>query len=223
VITSMGTNDRVRIVAAGDTHLYHNDFAVPDGDIFVHVGDMCRGGEFHELRTNAEWITSLPHRHKVIVAGNHDWPFVHQETEARALFQEATYLQDAGVTIAGLRVYGSPWQPRFLDWAFNLPRSGKELVQVWSWIPEGLDVLITHGPPKGYGDLCCNGDHVGCEHLLRRVRVVKPRLHLFGHIRDAGGMWQEDRTTFLNVTTSECTRSATVIDFNPVTGEVSVQ
>ena len=63
----------MRIVAVADTHLFHDEtYEVPDGDVFVHAGDMCRRGDLDELREAAAWIHSLPHRHKVIVAGNHD-------------------------------------------------------------------------------------------------------------------------------------------------------
>src|SRR5512144_1120659 len=52
---------RVRLVAVADTHLFHDELTVPDGDVFVHAGDMCRGGDLDELRENAAWIAALPH------------------------------------------------------------------------------------------------------------------------------------------------------------------
>src|ERR1043165_6468045 len=108
---------------------------------------MCRGGDLVELRAAAEWIASLPHRHKVIVAGNHDWAFAREPAAARALVGDAAiYLEDAGATIEGRQLWGSPWQPAFHDWAFNLPR-GEALATVWRKIPPGLDILVTHGPP----------------------------------------------------------------------------
>jgi len=208
------TSNSIRIVAVADTHLYHKRLVVPPGDIFVHAGDMCGNGPYHELRVAAEWIMSLPHRHKVIIAGNHDWAFVNHAKEARELFKDATYLQDSETTIEGLRFYGAPWQPRFFDWAFNLER-GKQLAYVWRKIPLGIDVLITHGPPAGFGDICFDGRRAGCEDLLERVKVVKPRLHLYGHIHDDGGAWITPQTSFVNVTTSECRRAPTVIDYEP--------
>lgn len=142
----------MRIVAVADTHLFHAELVVPDGDVFVHAGDMCRGGDLDELEQTAEWIAGLPHRHKVIVAGNHDWAFVHERAPARSLFATMHYLEDSEITLDGMRFYGSPWQPEFHDWAFNLPR-GEPLAAVWRRIPRGIDVLITHGPPAGIGDL----------------------------------------------------------------------
>jgi hypothetical protein len=51
------------------------------------------------------------------------------------------------VIIEGVKIYGSPWLPSYHDWAFNLERGGEVLKQKWEQIPNGTDVLITHGPP----------------------------------------------------------------------------
>lgn len=205
----------MRIVAVSDTHLFHDELVVPDGDVFVHAGDLCRAGDLEELAIAAAWIRSLPHPIKIVIAGNHDWAFVEAPEEARhTLGDEIIYLQDAGIVAAGLRVWGSPWQPAYNDWAFNLPR-GKALADVWAKIPEGLDLLVTHAPPLGIGDRSISGDQrLGCRDLHERVRVVRPRLHLFGHIHDDGGAWTQDGTTFVNCTTWECERPPTIIDLD---------
>lgn len=204
----------MRIVAVADTHLFHRELDVPDGDVFVHAGDMCRGGDLDELRDAADWIAGLPHRHKVIVAGNHDWAFVHEPAAARSAIAGMIYLQDAEATIDGVRFYGSPWQPEFNSWAFNLPR-GPDLAAVWAAIPAGVDVLITHSPPAGIGDRTAVEERTGCADLRARVAVVKPRLHLFGHIHEDGGLWTIGGTVFSNVTTWECERGPTVVDIDP--------
>lgn len=205
----------MRIVALADTHLFTEKMAVPEGDVLVHAGDMCRRGDLDELNEAAAWIHSLPHRHKVIVAGNHDRLFAENPLLARELFRGTFYLQDDEVTIDGLRFYGSPWQPEFRDWAFNLPR-GPALARVWSKIPHGIDVLVTHGPPGGIGDQGGYGlERLGCEDLRARVAEVAPRVHLFGHIHRDGGAWQHGPTLHANVTAWECTRAATVIDIDP--------
>ncbi len=210
----------MRIVAVADTHtLEKNLGALPDGDVFVHAGDMLWGGTLEELERVAKWIRGLPHRHKVVIAGNHDWCFVNEPAAARALLGDVIYLQDSGVTLHGLRLWGSPWQPVFHDWAFNLPR-GAAIAERWACIPDGVDVLITHGPPLGFGDRVHDEARVGCEDLLDRVRQVQPRLHLFGHIHQDGGSWREGATCFANVTAWECERSATVLDIDPSSREV---
>jgi Icc-related predicted phosphoesterase len=209
----------MRIVAVADTHLFHDPrYRVPDGDVFVHAGDLCRRGDLDELAVAARWIAALPHRHKVIVAGNHDWAFARpdQAESARRLLGDAAYLEDSGVELDGVRFWGSPWQPAFNDWAFNLPR-GAALQAVWARIPVGLDVLITHGPPAGVGDHMGweDGERAGGDELRARVSVVAPRLHLFGHIHQDGGLWRHGATVHANVTAWECTRAPTVIDLDP--------
>lgn len=205
----------MRIVAVADTHLFTSDLVVPAGDVFVHAGDMCRAGTFEELAEAAKWLSSLRHRYKVIVAGNHDCVLEQEPDVAREILTGFIYLEDSEVTLEGLRFYGSPWQPEFNDWAFNLPR-GEALANKWRQIPSGLDVLITHGPPAGIGDLAGNGmaGRAGCADLRTRVAEVAPRLHLFGHIHQDGGLWRDDHTTYVNVTTWECERAPTVIDID---------
>ena len=212
----------IRLVAVADTHMFHDELVVPDGDVFIHAGDLCRAGDLEELAVAAAWIRSLPHRTKIVVAGNHDWAFHDSADEARrTLGDPIIYLQDEGIVAAGLTVWGSPWQPEYNGWAFNLPR-GKALADVWAKIPERLDVLITHGPPQGIGDRSISGDErLGCRDLRERVRVARPKVHLFGHIHDDGGAWSQDGTTFVNCTTWECERAPTVIDLDGDTVAVS--
>ena len=221
----------MRLVAVADTHLYHDELTIPDGDVFIHAGDLCRAGTLAELDAAAGWLRSLPHRFKIFVAGNHDWAFQrHPEAARRLLGPDVIYLEDAGVLVEGVRFWGSPWQPAFNDWAFNLPR-GRELAEKWALIPEGperLDVLITHGPPEGIGDRTSYGRvRAGCADLRARVLAVRPRLHLFGHIHEDGGAWEVEGTTFVNCTTWECERAPTVIDVSPApvsaTGSIQVQ
>jgi len=90
------------------------------------------------------------------------------------------------VEIEGVRFWGSPWQPWFFDWAFNLER-GEEIRAKWELIPDDTEVLITHGPPQGHGDMTSRGEGAGCADLLARIRQVKPRYHLFGHIHEGYG------------------------------------
>ena len=184
-------------VAISDTHGYHDRLEVPDGDVLIHGGDLTKHGRLEDVEAFDRWLAGLPHRHKIVIAGNHDFCFQHRPREARALLRHAIYLEDRAVEVEGVKFYGSPWQPEFFDWAFNLPR-GPALAAVWAKIPDDTQVLITHGPPLGIGDLTHRGPHVGCEDLLRRVRQVRPRLHVFGHIHEAAGRYDVDGTTFVN-------------------------
>jgi predicted phosphodiesterase len=211
----------MRIVAVADTHTYQAHLGpVADGDVFVHAGDLLQDGTLDELGRVAEWIHRLPHRHKVVIAGNHDWCFLRDVEASRELLGDVVYLQDSGAPVGGLRFWGSPWQPEFGGWAFNLPR-GPALAEKWAAIPDGLDVLITHGPPRGIGDLTRTDHRAGCEDLRARVAQARPRVHLFGHIHQDGGAFREATTCFFNVTTWECERAPTVFDLDPSTGVVT--
>jgi len=204
----------LRLVALADTHLYHEGLAVPDGDVLVHAGDLLQHGSLDELERAAAFLRALPHATKVIVAGNHEVCLEKRAAEARALLSGMIYLEDEAREIDGLVFYGSPWQPKFRIWAFGAAR-GPELASKWAKIPDRVDVLVTHGPPYGFGDRIHWAGldrHVGCRDLLARVREVKPRLHVFGHIHQDRGRWVEGPTTFVNVTTSEGEHPATVID-----------
>jgi len=101
-----------------------------------------------------------------------------------------------------LCIYGSPWQPEFCDWAFNLER-GPDSARVWAKIPANTDVLITHGPPQGYGDFTSSGFACGCEDMLAVLKDMQtpPRVHIFGHIHEAYGHWTDGKTLFINAST----------------------
>jgi predicted phosphohydrolase len=212
----------MRIVAVADTHTFERDFEeIPDGDVFIHAGDLLRSGEIETLPPVAAWIKSLPHRHKIVIAGNHDWCFVHQREEACALLgPDVTYLEDASCEIQGLKFWGSPWQPAFHDWAFNLPR-GETIAKKWALIHEDTHILITHGPPMGFGDKSSTADRLGCADLLERTRAVHPLLHLFGHIHEDGGLFHDAGRAICNCTSWECERAPTVIDIDPETRTVT--
>ena len=98
-----------------------------------------------------------------------------------------TYLEDCATEIYGVKIYGTPWQPKFCGWAFNLDR-GQQLMEKWDMIPDDTDVLITHTPPVGYGDLCATGDRAGCVDLLMSVQHrIRPKYHIYGHIHEGIG------------------------------------
>jgi predicted phosphohydrolase len=206
----------IRIVCVSDTHRMHDGLVVPEGDLLVHAGDSTKRGRLVEIEEVDRWLGTLPHPHKVIIAGNHDFAF-ERGPEARARITHATYLQDELATVLGLRIWGSPWQPRFFDWAFNADRG--RLWEKWALIPADVDVLVTHGPPMGILDVTASGEHVGCEELLRELDRVRPRLHVFGHIHEAYGIVRRGETTFVNASTCDLSyqpvQPPIVVDLDP--------
>jgi predicted phosphodiesterase len=192
----------LRLILISDTHSQHAQVAVPDGDVLIHAGDITDHGELETVRDFNAWLGALPHPHKLVIAGNHDFCFERLPARSAALLTHATYLLDSCVSVAGLTFYGSPWQPWYYDWAFNLPR-GPALRAKWDLIPAAVDVLITHGPPAGHGDQTLQGDFAGCADLLAALGRVQPRLHVFGHIHEGYGETQVGPTRCLNVSTCD--------------------
>jgi predicted phosphodiesterase len=190
-------SETLRIVAISDTHGRHAELAIPDGDVLIHAGDLSRAGALEEIAEAGAFLRALPHRHKIVVAGNHDWCFQREPERARELLAGTTYLEDDACAIGPFRFYGSPWQPWFLDWAFNLPR-GERLRAKWAAIPAGTHVLVTHTPPEGVLDRVWSLQHVGCEELAPRVRALAPALHVFGHIHEARGSVRNGATLYVN-------------------------
>lgn len=185
------------MIALSDSHGCHWALDVPLGHILVHAGDMTHHGTLAELRDFAGFLAALPHRHKVVIAGNHDLCLQHTPAAARKILADFIYLQDANAVVDGIKFYGSPWQPPYLDMAFNLPR-GKALRQKWRCIPDDTEVLVTHCPPAGCLDQTAAGDSAGCADLQKRIAAVHPALHCFGHIHEGAGHRVIDGTIFVN-------------------------
>ena len=188
-----------RIVTISDTHSRHRKIStMPEGDILIHSGDATNRGGIDEIADFNQWLGELPYKHKIFVAGNHDWLFERSPEFAPTLMSNAHYLRDNFIVVEGLKIYGAPWQPRFFDWAFNLDR-GAAIAQKWRMIPADIDVLITHGPPYGILDeVPYRHEHVGCEELLPVVQRIKPRAHIFGHIHAGYGMVEQGGIKFVN-------------------------
>lgn len=195
----------MRIATTADLHGYLPD--VPECDILVIAGDVTPTAD-HDVEYQARWLDTefrswleaAPARSIVGIAGNHDFVF----DRAPALVPGDlpwTYLQDTAATVGGLRFWGSPWTPWFFDWAFNAPEgeAGEPfLAERYDTVPEDTDVLVIHGPPRGYGDLTSRGMTVGSQAQLELVRRVQPVLCVYGHIHEARGIWELGPTRLVN-------------------------
>ncbi len=204
----------MRLVAISDTHNRHREMKLPEGDLLVHAGDVTTTGSLPEVEDFLAWFGAQPHRHKVWVAGNHDF-LAEQIPDALEtggplpciLPPGVTYLRDSLVEVEGLRVYGSPWQSDARKWAFWLPRDGDTIAERREAIPDGVDVLITHAPPLGIRDqgvatASYRDAHFGCPHLLAAVGRTKPRVHVFGHVHMGYGLTRLNGTDFVNAVNS---------------------
>lgn len=199
-----------RLVFISDTHLSHdkNWFpnetfpAVPDGDVLIHCGDGTFRGNMIEMLAFLKWFASFPHKHKILISGNHELG-MERSIETRQWAREfmaahfITYLEDSEVVINRLKFYGSPHTPKFYDWAFM--HEGERIKRIWDAIPLDTDVLITHGPPYGVLDIVeRTGESVGCKFLERRIGEVMPHIHAFGHIHNGYGTVNYYNTLCIN-------------------------
>jgi predicted phosphodiesterase len=230
----------MRITFISDTHTKHNQVtsSLPGGDVLIHAGDISSMGYRNEIQDFIKWFSGLDnYKHKIFIAGNHDWGF---QTEPKAtehlleLNPGCEYLQDNLFLIGDdtddyedmVKVWGSPWQPEFYNWAFNLPRQGWELGVHWNQIPEDTEILITHGPPFGHLDTVKSNPtfNTGCELLRERVDVVRPKIHVFGHIHTGYGYKFDGNTHFFNAAVLDeqyyFTQKPMTVDWDPKTNEL---
>ena len=161
---------RMRMVCISDTHSCVENveppYKVPDGDILIHAGDFTELGEVEKVKEFNRWLGTLPHKHKIVVAGNHDTSFdpsvvapgkrfwqqiQHPELHmVKSLLTSCIYLEDDCVTIEGYKIYGTPWQPLFGqgDRAFQIPHEDEERWEnVCSKIPSIRHRLSGLGSP----------------------------------------------------------------------------
>ncbi|CAA90405.3 UPF0046 protein T07D4.2 [Caenorhabditis elegans] len=220
--------DHVRFVCIGCTHGEQFDISkLPPGDVLLVAGDFTSCGLPNEVHNFNKLLGKLKYSYKVVIGGNHECTFddtflkLKQESEpkemalkqallsaihsdskggisAKDLLSNAIYLEDNVIELFGITIYGTPWQPKVDNWAFNLSR-GQQLLDKWNLIPAGVDVLLTHTPPLGHGDMMNNGQRMGCAELLNTVfKRVRPKYHVFGHIHEGYGCTTDGYTKFIN-------------------------
>ena len=195
-----------KIVCISDTHNLHAKIKIPECDILIHAGDATGRGTLQEITSFLFWFSQQPAKHKVLIWGNHDILPEDNPNLVKMIISEypsITYIENSEAIVMGLRIWGSPWTPRFFDWAFNADPD--KLIEVWSSIPEGIDILVTHGPPLGILDETEEGNKIGCAILLSEIQNrVKPKYHIFGHDHEGYGTMIVGDTTFINA--SSCDR-----------------
>lgn len=202
----------MRITIISDTHTKHRycEADLPGGDLLIHAGDFMNSG-YHQREATEffDWFSSIKgYDKKIFIAGNHDRLIENDPTWSTLTIKDYAnliYLQDEGFALydtdkdTSVKLWGSPWQPEFCNWAFNLPRNGEEMKAKWDAIPEDTDILITHGPPFGHLDIPGGQSiRVGCEMLRYRVDEIKPKIHVFGHIHGSAGYYFNGHTHFIN-------------------------
>ena len=187
----------MKIAAFSDCHWLYKDIKeFPEADMCIFAGDWCGSGFYiSETIDFLSWFKNLPYKTKVAIPGNHDRLCQLNEKMCKDLFQQADahLLIDEQIDIQGLSIYGSPWCPLFNNWAYML--SEEQLKWKFKHIPEDLDILITHTPPKGI----CDPDGYGSEELRKHLPNINPKIHIFGHNHSGYGYQETTTTKFYNV------------------------
>jgi predicted phosphohydrolase len=194
------------ITCISDTHTYHNSITFPPREnkdeptILIHAGDFTFDGDPQATLEFLHWMSQQDFDYKVLIDGNHDWFGFKAPDLLKQICRERgiIHLLDEGVNICGLNIYGSPWQPRFFDWAYNADKPFLKVV--WDKIPADTDILVTHGPPRDILDKAHpKGEPLGCDLLATRVQQLsRLKLHVFGHIHGGYGDRVIGNTTYVN-------------------------
>lgn len=209
----------MRLICISDTHGRHNEVTLAPADMIIHSGDMSERGTKEQIQDFITWFSSLDYQYKILVAGNHDF-FFEQATskEIKKMIPEnVIYLCDSGVEIEGIKLWGSPVQLWYYNWAFN--RSAKNICKHWNEIPDDTNILITHVPPQNILDQNRRDESCGCPYLRARVKELKLQYHIFGHIHESYGMIEKNGTTYVNSSNLdnlyEYANHPIIIDVNP--------
>jgi hypothetical protein len=202
----------MRIVALSDQHGYLPD--IPPCDLLIIAGDVCpdRFGPVLAMRDPDQqkawfdrnvrpWLANAPATHKILTWGNHDWcgqscgfrrdsPAESPATDLQILVDEGTSVSSSDRSSRVVSIWATPWSNQFMNWAFM--KVPEQLEAVYAEIPAGIDVLVSHQPPYGYGDRYFDVgsgkvEHLGSRELLKAIERVRPRLVVCGHIHDGHG------------------------------------
>ena len=189
----------MKLICISDTHNKHRQISIPAGDILIHAGDITEGGTKREVLNFLEWFASQPHKHKIFIAGNHDFYFEKAtDKEIKELIpKNVYYLKNNSVSINNIKFWGSPTTPGDGTWAFN-ELQNLDINKHWEQIPEETQILITHTPPYKIKDILSNGKHAGCAALLKTLQNRQIKYHIFGHVHDSYGITSIGDTKFIN-------------------------
>ena len=211
----------MHIVTISDTHNKHEYLEIPDGDVIIHSGDFSNRGSRDEIDNFLDWYRALPHKIKILVAGNHDKGTDPDIDEELSTYFEnlcghfgVILLNDSETIIkcedmSEIKIWGSPVSPTFgHGWAWNRDRD-YQIDDSWKKIPKDVDIVVTHGPPYGYTDRVMRPNidpdgsylyNVGCKKLLKKLDETSCSMVVSGHIHEARGVEVDlyNKVTYVN-------------------------
>jgi|ERR1035437_667277 Icc-related predicted phosphoesterase len=200
----------MKIVLISDTHCKWNRITIPECDLLISAGDYSFRGEEHVVRDFHKWLSKQPAKHIISVQGNHELGVERNFAFCKQIAEKACpgvhFIDEGPIEIEGKKIWCSAITPFFCNWAWNR-YPGEEIQKHWDRIPDGMDIIVTHGPCKDILDGIpefnrltgqLESRHVGCPQLLKRVLEVKPKLHVGGHIHEGYGTHTQDGIVFVN-------------------------
>ena len=198
-----------RLVCIADTHNEHESLRLPPGDVLIHAGDCLTesGTRYVERRHDlsiarvspegielfrrfAVWFGAQPHRHKVLIGGNHDLVLQGLGKErvreilassCAAADEVPVYLEHSAAIVGGLQIFGSP----FAHYAGKNDAFLQRDVN-FSVVPPRCDVIVTHMPcilPRGGGFF----DEDAA--LAAAIHRAGAAVHVSGHCHWAHGLY----------------------------------
>ena len=205
----------IRFVCLSDTHSQPLSPSIPPGDVLLFAGDFSNRGSPASISAFNSLLQSLPHTHKIVIAGNHDhsldptcWssvksisPYQYENTEPKKV-TAGVYLENQGCEVFGYRIWGTPWIRSIRPGAFTVSTEN-ELEPHYSQIPDSVDILLTHCPAHSILDTNSEGKSQGSTALLRLLHRLRPRVHVFGHIHESYGQYHPP-DSWLSLNASTC-------------------
>jgi Icc-related predicted phosphoesterase len=190
----------MRVYAISDLHGHYP--YIPECELLLLGGDYQPYGRAKQDKEHdffrgefSDWLKKVPAKYIVGIAGNHDFALMDRDF-AKSL--PWIYLQDEGVEIEGVKIWGTPRTPDFGGWAFM--ELDYRLAHWFQKISEGLDILLSHGPAYSFLDKTGNGVRAGSKTLYETVKRTNPDSVICGHIHEARGIEECADTRFYNVT-----------------------
>ena len=188
----------MKIICISDTHNKHEGLILPDADCIIHAGDFTDAGTKQETIAFLKWFSSLTYKYKILVAGNHDFYLEKNRRNLNTIIPEdIIYLEDSGIIIENINIWGSPYIPGTGNWAF-LKARGKAILEHWDKIPLNTNILITHGPAYGILDELDDKSQIGCKNLKEKLKELNVSKHIFGHVHNEYGTVKKFKTLYIN-------------------------
>ncbi|OMJ91273.1 hypothetical protein SteCoe_6254 [Stentor coeruleus] len=201
----------IRFVCISDSHSRFFNF--PPGDVLLHAGDFTKKGTPDEVLQFANYLKTTNYQYKVIIAGNHDTPFDAKNFDeiikkkrnphrcdpyaVKRLLKDFIYLEDSFFNAFGYTIWGTPWTNQHYKGAFTIKDINK-LGEKWAQIPLGVDIVLSHSPPNGILDRSKDNRCLGCPVLAETIKMIRPKVHVFGHIHEGHGVRTVDGITYIN-------------------------